>query len=99
FIQQLPDAMDAIVRASQAGIPVTQSIREVGGRFTAPLGPEFKRMGDALLLGHELEEVLDEANLRIELPDFSFFTVCVMLQRETGGSIVEALENLSTIIR
>lgn len=99
FVNQLPDAMDAIVRASQAGVPVTQSIRDVGSQFQAPLGPEFKRMGDALLLGHDLEEVLDEANIRIRLADFSFFTVCVLLQRESGGSIVEALENLSSIIR
>lgn len=99
FIGQLPDAMDFIVRASQAGVPVSQSIRDVGARFQAPLGPEFRRMGDALLLGHDIEEVLDEAAVRIELPDFTFFTVCVLLQRESGGSIVEALENLSTIIR
>lgn len=99
FINQLPDAMDAIVRASQAGVPVTQSIRDVGNQFQAPLGPEFKRMGDALLLGNDIEEVLDEAGLRIRLADFSFFSVCVLLQRESGGSIVEALENLSSIIR
>lgn len=99
FLQQMPDAMDMIVHASQAGIPVTQSIRNVGLRLQAPLGPEFRRMGDSLLLGNDLEDVLDDAALRIELADFSFFSVCVLLQRESGGSIVEALENLSGIIR
>jgi Flp pilus assembly protein TadB len=33
------------------------------------------------------------------MPDFSFFSVCVLLQRESGGSVSEALENLSAIIR
>lgn len=99
FIEQLPDALDMIIRASQAGIPVTQSIRNVGLQFEKPLGTEFRRMGDALLLGSDIKEVLDESVLRIELPDFSFFSVCVLLQRESGGSIVEALENLSEIIR
>lgn len=99
FINQLPEAMDAIVRASQAGVPVTHSIRSVGDQFTAPLGPEFRKMGDSLLLGNDLEEVLDDAVIRIELPDFSFLAVCILLQRESGGSIVEALENLSGIIR
>lgn len=99
FLNQLPDAMDLIVRASQAGIPATQAIRTVGERFDAPLGPEFRRMGDSLFLGNDLEDVLDDASLRIELPDFAFFTVCLLLQRDTGGSLSETLENLSGIIR
>ncbi|MEE3663840.1 type II secretion system F family protein [Brenneria sp. g21c3] len=99
FLGQLSDAMDSITRASQAGIPVVQSIRNVGERFNAPLGPEFRRMGDSLLLGNDIQEVMDDAVLRIELPDFSFFAVCLALQRDTGGSLVEALDNLSGIIR
>ncbi|MGS1115613.1 type II secretion system F family protein [Castellaniella sp. UC4442_H9] len=99
FLAQLPDAMDMIVRASRAGIPVTQSIHNVGLQFAEPLGPEFRRMGDNLLLGNDIGDVLDEAVLRVELADFSFFSVCVLLQREAGGSITEALENLAAIIR
>lgn len=99
FLGQLSDAMDSITRASQAGIPVVQSIRNVGEHFNAPLGPEFRRMGDSLLLGNDIQEVMDDAVLRIELPDFSFFAVCLALQRDTGGSLVEALDNLSGIIR
>ncbi|MEC5343026.1 type II secretion system F family protein [Brenneria populi] len=99
FLNQLPDAMDMITRASQAGIPVVQSIRNVGEHFNAPLGPEFRRMGDSLLLGNDIQDVVDDAVLRIELPDFAFFAVCLSLQRDTGGSLVEALDNLSGIIR
>ncbi|MFA5663712.1 type II secretion system F family protein [Castellaniella sp.] len=99
FLNQMADAMGMIVRASQAGIPVTQSIHNVGLQFEAPLGAEFLRMGNSLLLGEDLEDVLDKAVRRIELPDFTFFSVCVLLQRESGGSIAEALENLSAIIR
>jgi len=99
FLNQLPDAMDLIVRATQAGVPATQAIRAVGERYDAPLGPEFRRMGNSLFLGNDLQDVLDEAALRIELPDFSFFSVCLLLQRETGGSLAETLENLSGIIR
>ena len=99
FLAQLPEAIDLIVRASQAGVPAGHSIRTVGERYDPPLGPEFRRMGDALLLGNDMEEVLDDAALRIEMPDFSFFAVCLLLQRETGGSLAETLENLSGIIR
>lgn len=99
FMALMPDAMDTIVRASRAGIPTTQSIRNVGQQFQEPLGAEFRHMGDSLLLGNDLQAVLDESVLRVELPDFTFFAVCLSLQRESGGSVVEALENLSGIIR
>jgi Flp pilus assembly protein TadB len=99
FLDQLPDALDFIVRASQAGIPANHALRTVGEQYPEPLGLEFRRMGDSLLLGNDLQDVLDEAAVRVSLPDFSFFSVCLLLQRETGGPLSEALENLSTIIR
>src|SRR5690606_1456256 len=99
FLSQLPDVLDMIIRASQAGVPVTQSIRNVGDAFQWPAGPEFKRIGDSLHLGNDLMVVLDEAEARICLPDFSFLSVCLLLQRETGGSLSETLSNLATVIR
>ncbi|HEY9280156.1 MAG TPA: type II secretion system F family protein [Eoetvoesiella sp.] len=99
FLVQLPDILDMIIRASQAGVPVTQSIRNVGDAFMWPAGPEFKRIGDSLHLGSDMAVVLDEAEERIRLPDFSFLTVCLLLQRETGGSLSETLSNLATVIR
>lgn len=99
FLDQLPDALDFIVRASQAGVPANHALRTVGEQYPKPLGLEFRRIGDSLLLGNDLQDVLDDAALRVGLPDFSFFAVCLLLQRETGGPLSEALENLSGIIR
>ena len=36
---------------------------------------------------------------RIRVPDFRFFAVSLVLQRQTGGGIAEILSNLSGIIR
>src|SRR5699024_2728225 len=74
-------------------------IRSIGQSSPAPLGPEFLRIGDSLLLGNDLQEVMDTAVERVALPEFSFFSVCILLQRDAGGSVAEALENLATIIR
>lgn len=99
FLNQLPDLLDTITRASQAGVPVAQSIRTIGDIYDWPAGPEFRRIGVGLQLGNDMATVLDEAELRIRLPDFSFLCVCLMLQRETGGPLSVALSNLSTLIR
>lgn len=99
FLEQLPDVLDMIIRASQAGVPITQSIRNVGEEFTWPAGPEFERIGDSLYLGNDMTTVMDEAEARIQLPDFSFLSVCLLLQRETGGSLSETLSNLASVVR
>ena len=56
-------------------------------------------MGDALQVGMDLEEVLNAAMKRVQIADFSFFCVCLLLQRETGGQLGETLENLAGIVR
>jgi Flp pilus assembly protein TadB len=56
-------------------------------------------MADSLAMGLDLEDVLAVAMRRIEIADFSFFCVCLLLQRETGGQLGETLENLATIVR
>jgi tight adherence protein B len=52
-----------------------------------------------LRIGTEMEEALQRAADRIRLPDFQFFAVSLVLQRQTGGGIAETLSNLSGIIR
>jgi tight adherence protein B len=99
FLDGFPDLIDLLVRAVRAGVPVTQVIVSASEEVEEPLKTEFKLMGDALQVGLDLEEVLDSASRRIEVADFSFFCVCLMLQRETGGQLGETLENLAGIVR
>lgn len=99
FLDQLPDILDMIIRATQAGVPITQSVRNVGQEFGWPAGPEFKRIGDSLYLGNDMGVVFEEAEQRLQLPDFSFLSVCLLLQRETGGSLSETLSNLAEVVR
>ncbi|MGF6918388.1 type II secretion system F family protein [Paraburkholderia sp. 40] len=99
FLAALPDAIDMIVRAVRAGIPVVKVLPMVAQESTHPLAGEFKRIGDSLQLGMDLEEVLSAAVQRVHVADFSFFCVCLLLQRETGGQLGETLENLAGIVR
>jgi len=99
FLDGFPDLIDLLVRAVRAGIPVTQVIGSAAEEVPDPLRHEFKLMGDSLQIGLDLEEVLAVAVRRIEVADFSFFCVCLLLQRETGGQLGETLENLASIVR
>ncbi|CAN7631538.1 type II secretion system F family protein [Trinickia sp. LjRoot230] len=99
FLDHFPDLIDMIVRAVRAGVPVTHVIGAAADECPEPLRHEFRLMGDALQLGIDLDEVLTVAMRRIEVTDFSFFCVCLLLQRETGGQLGETLENLAAIVR
>jgi Flp pilus assembly protein TadB len=99
FLDGFPDLIDLIVRAVRAGVPVTHVIGSAAHECPEPLRSEFKLMGDSLQVGLDLEEVLAVAVERIGIADFSFFCVCLLLQRETGGQLGETLENLAGIVR
>ncbi len=99
FLEGFPNVIDLIVRAVRAGVPVTHVITTAARECPPPLAREFQLMGDSLQVGLDLEEVLQKAMRRIEIADFSFFCVCLLLQRETGGQLGETLENLSQIVR
>jgi tight adherence protein B len=99
FLDGFPEVIDMIVRGVRAGVPVTHIMGSAADECEEPLRTEFRLMGDALKLGIDFEEVLGAAARRIELTDFSFFCVCLLLQRDTGGQLGETLENLAQIVR
>jgi tight adherence protein B len=99
FLDIFPDALDLIVRAVSSGLPAPEAIELVGREVRPPVGTEFQQLLDELRIGAELEEALQRAADRIRVPDFRFFAVSLLLQRQTGGGIAEILSNLGGIIR
>ena len=99
FLDMFPDALDLIVRAVSSGLPAPEAIELVSREIRRPVGTEFQQLVDELRIGTELEEALQRAADRIRVPDFRFFAVSLLLQRQTGGGIAETLSNLGGIIR
>src|SRR6185503_3102765 len=44
FLQSFPDALDLIVRAVRAGLPVADAIENVGKEISGPVGKEFRKV-------------------------------------------------------
>lgn len=99
FLAIFPEALDLIVRAVRSGLPAPEAIALVIHEVPPPVGTEFQQILDELRIGTEMEEALQRAADRIRVPDFRFFAVSLLLQRQTGGGIAETLSNLSGIIR
>ncbi|MDR3518771.1 MAG: type II secretion system F family protein [Azospirillaceae bacterium] len=99
FLDALPDAIDMVVRAVFAGIPVGEALSVAGNEVEEPVRSEFKRIAASVQLGVDLKDALHEAAERVALPDFDFFVVALVVQRETGGQLSETLQNLTVILR
>jgi len=99
FTAQFPDAIDLIVRGLKSGLPVTESIANVGREMPNPVGAEFRLISDGIKFGKSMDSALWETAKRLDTAEFKFFVISLSVQRETGGNLSEALGNLSDILR
>ena len=99
FLDAFPDAIDLVVRAVRAGIPASEALAMAGRELPGPVATEMQQIAEETAIGINPEAAISEAAARVRLPDFSFFAVTLMLQRETGGNLAETLEGLATLLR
>ena len=99
FIALFPEAIDLMVRALRAGLPITEAIINAGQEIGEPVGPEFRGIEAGMRLGRDLDSLLWDIAKRITAPEFRFFIIALSVQRETGGNLAETLNNLSEVLR
>lgn len=99
FAEQLPDALDMMVRSLRAGHPVRAAMSLVAKEMADPIGPEFGIVVDEMTYGLELDEALANLCRRVPYSDLRYTVVAINIQYASGGNLAEVLSNLSTIIR
>ncbi|MCC4818988.1 pilus assembly protein TadB [Vibrio lentus] len=99
FEEQLPEALDIIRRALQAGQPLVQSFNEVGEEMPEPIGFEFKNTYNLLNYGYDLRLAILQMTERVPTVSMLAFSSAVMLQKETGGNLSENLQKVSEVLR
>ncbi|MDY7002268.1 MAG: type II secretion system F family protein [Thermodesulfobacteriota bacterium] len=99
FQRGLPDALDLIARALQAGHAFSQGMRMVADEFGDPIGPEFEKTLDEINFGVAAGQALRNLTERVSCPDLKFFVVSVNIQRETGGNLAEIVTNIARLVR
>ncbi|OUS08345.1 pilus assembly protein TadB [Rhodobacterales bacterium 52_120_T64] len=99
FQEQLPDAVELIVRALKVGHPFSSAIANVASEMPDPLGTEFGVLADESTYGMDITESLDKMAERIDLQDLRFLAVAVKIQSQAGGNLAEILAGLAKVIR
>lgn len=98
--RQLPDALDLITRTLRAGHALSDALRLAALELQVPISEEMAQVSEEHRLGIELRTCLE--NLLVRNPgnfDLRLFTSCILLQRETGGNLIEMLDHLAETIR
>ncbi|MEM7508652.1 MAG: type II secretion system F family protein [Pseudomonadota bacterium] len=99
FEEQLPDALDLMVRSLKVGHPINAAVGIVAREMADPLGTEFGMISDEATYGMALGEALDRLVNRIPVPDLKFFAIAINIQATSGGNLAEVLDGLSKVIR
>jgi tight adherence protein B len=99
FEEQLPEAVDIMVRSLKAGHPLPVAISMVGRELPDPIGTEFGLTTDELTYGLDLETAMHQMSARVGQDDFSLVVVAISIQSKTGGNLSELLSNLSKVLR
>ncbi len=97
--EQLPDAVELMVRSLRVGHPFSSAIGIVSKEVPDPLGTEFGLIADEAAYGRDVAESLKAFAERMDSQDLRFLAVAVTIQKQSGGNLAEILEGLAKVIR
>ncbi len=99
LVQQLPDALDLMMRGLRVGHPVNATIANVGRSMPDPIGAEFRQLGEQIAHGDFLVDAFKDFGERVGQEDVEYLAVAVSIQHGTGGNLAEMLGTLSQVVR
>lgn len=99
FSEQLPDALDLIRAALQAGHGLLSAFAVVADEFPDPVAAEFREITEQMRLGLPMRDALYGLGERIDDPNIPILIVGVLVAQEVGGNLAEVVDNISYTIR
>lgn len=97
--EQLPDAVELMVRSLRVGHPFSAALQIVAKEVPDPLGTEMGVISDEAAYGRDVGEALKQMAERMDMQDLRFLAVAVTIQQTSGGNLAEILDGLAKVIR
>jgi len=97
--EQLPDAVELMVRSLRVGHPFSSALQIVAKEVPDPLGSEMGVISDEAAYGRDVGEALKSMAQRMDMQDLRFLAVAVTIQQTSGGNLAEILDGLAKVIR
>ncbi|MCA3622702.1 MAG: type II secretion system F family protein [Methylobacterium sp.] len=99
FLEEFPNAIEAIVRGIKSGLPLNDCLRLIANEAKDPLKAEFRYIVEAQQMGVSIADSIMKIYERIPLSEVNFFAIVIQIQMKSGGNLGEILLNLSKVIR
>jgi tight adherence protein B len=97
--EQLPDAVELMVRSLRVGHPFSSALGIVAKEIPDPLATEMGVISDEAAYGRDVGDALKAMAERLDMQDLRFLAVAVTIQQTSGGNLAEILDGLSKVIR
>jgi tight adherence protein B len=99
FAAGLPEAVDMMARSLRAGHSMAAAIEIVSLNSIEPTASEFGQVFQQQNFGLPLREALTQLLDRVPSQDLRILVTAILVQRETGGNLVELLDRTAFILR
>jgi tight adherence protein B len=96
---QLPDALDLIARAMQAGHALSSAMLLAASEGPEPLASEWQSIFDQINFGIPSRVAIETFADRVGSDYVRLFVVSTLVQMETGGNMADILKNTAELIR
>ena len=99
FNAALPEAIDMLARALRAGHSVVGALEMLAENAQEPAASEFGEVFKQLNLGLSIRDALMQLLDRVPSADLRVLVTAIMVQKDTGGNLVEILDRTVYVIR
>jgi tight adherence protein B len=99
FNAALPEAIDILARALRAGHSVVGALEMLAENAQKPASQEFAEVFKQLNLGLPMRNALLQLLERMPSADLRVLVTAIMVQKDTGGNLVEILDRTVFVIR
>jgi tight adherence protein B len=99
IVRQLPDTLEMLRGALQAGSSLAQALEAITEEAADPIRAELRHLTEELKLGHSLRDAFHGLYARTGIEDLRFFVVAIMLNREVGGNLSEIIGVVTQTVR
>jgi tight adherence protein B len=99
FDALLPEAVDLMSRGLRAGHSIASVMEMVGNEIADPVGSEFRALHKEQTLGLPIREAITSLIDRMPIDDLRFLATAILLQKESGGNLVQILDKTSAVLR
>ena len=99
FDETLPECIDMLARALRAGHSVVGAVEMLAQNAREPAAFEFGEVFHQLNLGSPMRNTLLQLLDRVPSADLRVLVTAIMVQKDTGGNLVEILDRTVFVIR